>query len=484
MNLRHATFSAGRWTSASTVLATGLQVLQTVALARILMPADFGLMAVAGAVIGVLALVVDLGFSQAVIHFDEMPVEHRASLYWLNMGLAVVLMALLMLAAPLLGMAYHSAPLTELLRWVALVFPLTATGQQLRALAERELRFDVLAINNVVAAAVALVCAVVAALLGAGVYALVVGALTSAALNSALAWARLPAAYRPTRHFRLGDAKPYLGFGGYLVGESLLNVLHRNADVFVGGLVVGPGPIGLYSVPRDLSLRGAMIVNSVVTKVGFPVMSRVKHEPERLKAIYLQTLHMTASVNFPLYVALGMFASEVVNLLYGTQWHEAATYLRILAAWGLIRSVGNPVGSLIYATGRPKRAFWWSVALLVTVPPLLWLATWLGHLTGLSIAMLALQGLIVVPAWRFLVRPCCGARFGEYMSQFGTPLFCALVAGAIAWLAAHDLPHGTLRLAVGCIVGGVIYLGFSWFLNRRWVNAMLELMHLKKFATR
>lgn len=478
MTLRASAYSASRWTTASTLAATALQVAQTVALAHIVLPSDFGLMAVAGSVVAVLLLLVDLGLSQALIHSDDVSVESRSSIYWLNMLLALVLMLALIGVAPRIGALYQSEPLVPLLRWASLLFPLAAIGRQLRALAAKALQFDKLATIDVAAAALALACAIAVALLGGGVYALVAGLLASAAVGSLLAWLWLPTEYRPTAHFAPREALPYLGFGGYSVGETIANEFRRNSDVIMGGLVVGPAAMGAYSVSRNLGLRVGSILNSIVTKVGFPVMSQVKNEPERLCNIYMQTLRFTSSVNFPLYVFIGLFANEVVALLYGPRWHDAATYLRILAAWGLIRSTGNPSGSLIYAVGKTRRAFWWNIGLLILLPPLYWLATRMHGLIGLAGGVMALQVLIVIPAWRLLVKPSCGASLREYLSQFWPPLACALPAGALAWLAAHDLPHGTLRLFVGGLVGSIVYLGLSWFFNRRWALAMAELLHL------
>ena len=479
MSLRSAAFSASRWTSVSTVLATALQMLQTILLARLLMPADFGLMAVAGTVIGVLLLVADLGFSQALIHFDDVPQTDRSSLYWLNMLVAIILMLALMAISPLFGRWYDSPELADLLCWVGWVFPLSAAGRQLRALAARDLNFGLLAINDITAAAAGLTTAAFSALLGAGVYALVAGMLVKALADSLLAWWRLPKEYWPNLHFRVAETRRYLSYGSYLAGESLLNALHRDADVFLGALVVGADRIGLYSVPRELALRGSMLLNSVVTKVGFPVMSRLKDQPERLRSIYLETLRMTASINFPVYVALGLFASEIVNLLYGPQWRESSRYLQVLAAWGLVRSVGNPVGSLIYATGQTKRAFYWNLALLLLAPPLLLLGARTGNLMGLALTAFVMQLGVVLPAWYFLVRPGCDASLREYFAQLAPPLGCALSAGVLAWLTAHNLPHGTLRLTVGCVVGGLTYLLPSWYFNRRWILAMLELLNLQ-----
>jgi O-antigen/teichoic acid export membrane protein len=479
MNLRSQVFVASRWVAISTTSGVVLQMLQTVILARILLPADFGLMAIATAVISVLLLIVDLGFSQALIHFDNTSREEQSSLFWMNLLLAIVLMLLLIILAPMLGDLYQSAKLVTLLCWISLIFPITAAGQQLRALGERDLRFDIISTNTLASILAGLVCACISALLNAGVYALVAGLLVKTCIDSILAWVRLPYSYRPTTHFKLTDIKPFWSFSAYLVGESLSNIINRNADIFLGGLAVGAERIGFYSIPRGLTLNSAMIINSIVTRVGFPVMSRVKSEQEKLKSIFLQTLRMTASINFPLYVTLGLFASEIIRLLYGSQWHEAAIYLRILAVWGLVRSMGNPVGSLIYACGQTRRAFWWNISLLILIPPLLWFAAYKGGLLGLSYAMLTLSLGVFVPAWRLLVYPCCGATLTEYGKQFAVPLVCALLAGVVACLVAQSLPSGILRLATGCTAGGIVYLGLSWLLNKNWVLAMLELLHIQ-----
>ncbi len=159
------------------------------------------------------------------------------------------------------------------------------------------------------------------------------------------------------------------------VGGTLWNTLCLQADVFIAGLYASPAGAAFYAVPREQCLRiSNTVVNPVVTRVGLPVMTRLKHDPKALRSVYLQTLRMTASLNFPIYLLLALFPEPVVLLLLGPQWHESASYLRVLALWGLIRSTGNPSGSLIYAVGLARRAHLWSLALFAVTVPVLWLA--------------------------------------------------------------------------------------------------------------
>ncbi len=478
LSLKQKTFSAGRWTAASAFIRSALQVLQTVVLARLLLPADFGLMAIVGALLALISLFADLGVSRAIIHYEHISDEALSSLYWVNLGVGILLTLALAVGAPIFAMIYGKPELAPLLLVASPVFVLITLGQQFCVLAEKDLRFATLAGNELVASATGVVVALAVAFRGGGVYALVGAMLATATVGSLLAWWRLSRGHRPRLKLRMAETMPFLRYGAYLVGENFASTLARQADVFVGGAMANASMLGVYSLPRDLSLRLAMVVNPIITRVGFPVMSRLQGDIAALKSVYLQTLRMTASINFPAYVALGLFAPEIVAVLYGPRWHEASGYLRIFAAWGLIRSIGNPVGSLLFAVGHTRRTLCWTLIVLAVTGPLLWLGTRLGGLQGLAWTMLGLQLLLFVPSWLYLVRPACGASLAEFLSAIAIPLLLAMGGGATAYEVAIRLDHGTVRLLIGCSVGAVTYLLLSLWFNRAWTDAMRQLMHL------
>lgn len=476
MSLKQRTYSAGRWTATSALSRSMLQILQMVVLARLLVPADFGLMAVVVSILAVLGLFADLGLSRAIIHFDDISDDALASLFWMNLLMGIALSLLFAVSAPLLGRVFGVVGLTPVLLAVSPIFALAAIGQQFRTLAEKYFRFSTLALIEIGSAALGFFVAVFVALRGGGVFALVAAVMVTAACSSVLAWWHLSAGYRPRLHFRPTETTQFVRFGSYLMGEGLANMVIRQSDVLIGGLIVSSAALGLFSVPRDLSMRVGMIVNPIITRVGFPVMSRLQGNKPALKSVYLQTLRMTSSVNFPVYVALGLFANEIVALLYGPQWREATVYLRVLAAWGLVRSTGNPVGSLLHAIGAVKRAFVWTATVVLLVPPLYWVATSGWGLMGLAYSLVIIHVTLVLPSWYFLVRPCCDATLGEYLRQLTLPLALALAAGVAAWLATRGVPHGTLRLALGGLVGGLVYLTLSYVFNRQWFDAIRALL--------
>jgi O-antigen/teichoic acid export membrane protein len=233
--------------------------------------------------------------------------------------------------------------------------------------------------------------------------------------------------------------------------------------------------MGTYTVPRNLSLRLAnSFVNPVVTRVGLPIMAKLKDDKAALKSVYLQTLRMTSSINFPVYAALAIWSNEVVTIILGGKWKAAAEFLRIFAMWGMVRSVANPLGSLLYSTGHVKPAFWWNFVMVFILPLLLWCGASADGIHGLAITMLAVQIGIFYPMYRLLVRPACGASFREYAAPLIPPFIATVAASAMALLAAAFLPS-PWAFPVGIAVFGMAYLAVSASINAQWVRAMVEL---------
>lgn len=478
MSLREQTFSGVRWTTLSSLGRALLQVFQIAILARLLTPADFGLVAVVAALMAILQIFSDAGVSNAIIHYQDITPTELSSLYWLNVGISTLLGLLLAFLSPWVSLWYHEAELRPLFMIAALTLVVGALGQQARIVAQKNLRFADLAKVELGGALAGSAVAVALALLGGGAYSLVTGSLAAAASGTLLAWVYLAEGWRPRLALSATEIHRFLRFGVYIIGNNLANAFNSQVDVLLGGRLLGAQAIGLYSVPKDFSSRLAGIINPVVTGVSLPVMAKAQADATLLKKLYLQMMRMTASVSFPVYVALAAFAGEVVRVLLGHQWQSAVPVLRLLACWALLRSTGNPVGSLLMALGRPDLSFHWNLALLLIMAPAVWLGSQFG-LIGMAIAITLVAALLYVPNWYFLVRPLCGANFGEYTAQVAVPLGLSLVAGVAGYFSAQLFVNDLARLAMGMLAGGAVYLGLSWYLNRAWAGAMIELIGMR-----
>ncbi len=475
MSLAARSFSAGQWTIASNLVRAACQLAQLAVLTRFLSPQDYGLMALVLVVVSYAALFSDMGLSAAFVHRQSITREERSSLYWLSVLIGASLMLLVMAASSLIAEFFNEPELETLLMLVATNFLVVALGQQLRTDAEKALNFLPVALIEIVSAVIALFVGVIAAWLGWGVYALVAAALVSAWSTMLLCWTFLARGWRPLWRLRWVEVRWFLHFGGGMVMNSIINQVNATVDVLLGGRLLGAGQLGIYSVPRNLILQMQSMVNPIFTRVGFPVIASIQHDMVRVRQVYLKIINLSATINAPIYVAVSVFAPELVRLLLGSGFHDSAPLLRALAIWGLLRSFGNPVGSLLFGLGRVRLALSWNLGLLCAVPLALWWGTQFGAI-GMAWTMAAVMAILFIPGWVLLVRPVCGIGLWAYSSQIVRPTFCAMLAGSSAYLAVIPIESPLVRVFLGFSMGLCAYIALSWFLNRQCIETVLYVL--------
>lgn len=474
MSLKQKTFTAVRWTTAATFARAVLQLAQLAVLARLLAPEDYGLMAMVAVVLGFAGLFADMGINSAFVQQQKVSSEERSSLFWLNVCLSTLLTLLVIVLSPMLAIWFGDTRLTHLLMLAASTFVIGALGQQVRMSAEKALNFRPVMILEVAAAVFGFITAVVTALAGWGVYAIVAAGMASSISGTVLAWVYLADGWRPLWRFRMADVRSYMSFGGALVANNLVNEINRNIDLLLGGRMLGASALGLFSIPRQIVFHIQGMVNPIINRVGFPLIAQMQADIPRVRTIYLKSLNMTAATNAPIYMGIAFFAPEVVHLVLGPKWFAAADILRLLALWGLIRSTSNPVGSLLLGMGRADLSLKWNLGMLLIVPPALWLGSQYGTM-GIAQMLLGLQATLFVPLWYALVWPLCKARLMEYTVAALRPMVLAAAAILPGYFFAQFFDNNILRLTVSATVAIPIYICLSYFFNREWTGAIMEL---------
>ncbi len=230
MSLKRAAVSGVKWTLTSTGLTTVIQFVQVAVLARLLEPADFGLMAMIWIFLNFALLFMDMGVGQAIIQKQDISKEQLASLYWANIAIGLVVFGVTLAATPLAVALYSEPRLYTLMPLAACLLAIVPFGAQFQLLLQKELRFKTLAAIEIAGAVVAASVAIGAALAGQGVLSLVFGQLGGGAVSTLLLVATGWGRWRPMLHFRRGDLAGLIGFGFYQLGERVLNLLFSRTD--------------------------------------------------------------------------------------------------------------------------------------------------------------------------------------------------------------------------------------------------------------
>ena len=257
----------------------GLQMISTIVLARLLTPADFGLIAMVGAVMGIAELVRDFGMTGAIIQAQNLSERVWRSLLWLSAAIGMVLAGIVALCAPLIAALYNEPRLVQITLLMAPGVFLSGLVMPLQARATKELRFGTLASLDVSTMAFGVVVGIVTAFLGWGFWALVAMAGAQFVVRLVVLWAIVRPRFGPPRIVK--ETWPLLGTGGSIFGAELLGYAEKNLDNVIIGATLGPTALGQYSRAYALFLLPLQQMNGPLGRVALPVLSTLRDEGER-----------------------------------------------------------------------------------------------------------------------------------------------------------------------------------------------------------
>ena len=479
MSLAKAAAAGVRWNAASTAGMTALQTGTLVVLGRLLDPRDFGLLAIMVLVTGLAGIIASLGLSEALVQRAETNREQLSSLYWANVALGFIVYGAVWFGAPVVSELFGEPGLDPMLRTISLVFVINSWGSQFRALLQRELRFKTQASINLVAVAVASATSIVLAILGFGVWALIWGSISNAAsatLLLALVAARSD--WIPSLVFRLEPIKDYLSFGAYVLGSHVVNFFASRSDQLIIGTVLGAEPLGFYAMAFNLVVRPTTLVNPVITQVAFPVLAKVQGDTDRLKAGYLRMLRILTAVNGPVLFGFAAIAPIAIPLVLGEKWSTIAPLVQLLAAYALLRSIGNAGGSLVLAVGKARWSLFWNLGRAFAFPIFVYVGAQLGALIGVGWALVGVQLGLFLVFYGLFVRIHLGPCLPDYLISSGVPIAFA-AAMALVVLGLVEVTRSAPRVAAvagSVAVGAVVYFSLYWRFEREELIATTSLL--------
>ncbi len=340
-------------------LRFGLHFISTVVLARLLTPADFGLIAMVTAITNFALVFKDLGLSTATVQRDCIDHRQVSTLFWINVAMGAVLAVLVACCAPVAAWFYRDPRLVPVMVMLATAFVFGGLTVQHQALLRRGMRFAALGAAEVSGMALAVAAAIIAARLGAGYWALVllhVGIPFGTAVG---VWIACP--WRPGRPARRSGIRPMLGFGGHITAFNTVNYFAANLDKILIGRVWGVVPLGLYSRAYGLMMLPLNQIRGPLSAVALPALSRLQNEPERYRRAFLRATEKVLLFALPFVAVLLVGADWIIEIALGPQWTGASRIfawlgLALIAQMTLISS-----GWLFLSQGRSRDFLTWGL---------------------------------------------------------------------------------------------------------------------------
>jgi len=306
-----------------------IQSIATVVLARLLTPADFGIVAMVTAVTGLGVAFADLGLSEATIQRKDVSHDQVSTLFWTNVAIGLSFMCVTIALAPVLAWFYKEPGLKDVAFLLSLTFLISGLKVQHDALLKRQMRFASLAIRDVASWVVAVPIAISLAWRGAGYWALVALPLIVNFVAMVLSW--LMVRWMPGLPRRSAGIGSMIVFGGNVAASYVVMTMNRSADNVLIGWHWGAGPLGLYSRAYNLLMLPVRQLSAPASSVAVPTFSRIQGEPERFARYYLRAANLIMWISAPVLGFLFVAAEPVIVLVLGKQWREAAPVFQILA---------------------------------------------------------------------------------------------------------------------------------------------------------
>jgi lipopolysaccharide exporter len=473
-HLDHRILRGSGWVAVSYGGRNVATMLATLVLVRFVEPEAFGLIALAWVALAVAFELEGAGIGAALVYRRGALDEAAASGFVFALAAGAALYGVAFVAAPVLAAAFDAPGLTDVLRVLAFLLVFRSLSTVPAALLERAIDFRSRAKAEVSGAVVQLGVSIGLAVAGYGVWSLVFGQLAGAATQAVLYW--LLVSWRPNlRLASVGTARELFRYGRFVSATNVVNIANNTIDNVVVGRFLGAAPLGVYAVAFRLADFPNSVIGHVVGRVMFPVYTLLRDERERFRRAYLQNLQRVALFALPVSIGLAVAAEPVVLGLLGDKWQAAVTPLRILAAYGLVKSLVAPSGEVFKGIGRPQLGLVLGALQVAVALPALLVLTPRYELAGAAAAMLL--ALVACGVLRLVVSlRALGGSLLDFGRALAPSLLCAtLLAVVLGILLPFVAPLSpAAELAVLVAAGAAVYVLATALFARKVVAPMWE----------
>jgi PST family polysaccharide transporter len=389
-------------TVSAAALSLALRVVPTVILARLLTPADFGVVAMVTTFSLLLMSFGTSGFSEAIIQPEEMNRFLASNFFWITCAIGLILTIGFAVSGPLLARFFRDPLVARVAVATSVAIFLAGASAIHLALLKRAMRFAAVSVNDVVALAVYTVVGILLALRGWGYWALVAGIVAQALSTTIGAW--WLCRWIPSLPRRGVGTRAALKFAANVYGRFSANYFARNFDNLLVGWRFNAAALGFYKKAYDLFALTASQLTAPLHNVALAALSRLNRDPARFKRYLANSLGIVAFVGMAMGADLTLVGQDLVRLVLGPKWSEAGRIFQLFGPGIGIMLLCSTVGWIHLSIGKPGRWLRWTL-LESAVTALLFVMALPWGPAGIAVAWSVSYWILLIPAFWYAGRP-------------------------------------------------------------------------------
>ena len=447
------------WTALQKYSTMFIHFISGIILARLLTPFDYGCIGMLSIFMVLAEAFIDGGFGSALIQKKRPTQQDYSTIFFWNLGMAVVMYAVLFFTAPAIARFYDIPLLKDVLRVQGVILFIYAFNIIQKNQLRKKLNFKLLSIVTIATSLIALGVTIYMAYKGYGVWALVAQFIITSAIPAIVFWFYVK--WRPVWTFSWTSFRELFGFGFYMFLTNLLNTFGQQIQGLLIGKFYNASTMGYYSKAHGLERLASTSISSVMTQVTYPLYAEAQDNKKQLGNM-IRRITMTLSyITFPLMFILLLCAKPIFVLLYSDRWLQSVPYFQVLCIAGLAFCLQAINNQSIAAIGKSRVMFIWTVIKrAVGIGFIIVGLVWFG-MKGLLVG-------VVLNSWfSYFVNISLVSKYVGYkwMDQLLSilPVTIASVVSALIAYGAGWLLHSTMYVdgIVKLFVYVIIYLGWS-----------------------
>ena len=469
MTLRLGVMRGALTLAGGNIAANILAALALLALARLLTPEDFGIVAIAAAILSIVQACTELSLNNALIQKEQVDRTHIDTAWTMALIRSGVICGIFAIGAWPLSIIYGNDDLI-------LVFLVSGLGGAVLGLHNpkvwletKQMAFRPLVVVQFLRRALGIILAVVLAVFLQSYWAIILGTFIGAVASSTISYLLVP--YRP--RLSLEHVREIWSFSGWMFLSQMFETLNWRIDQLIIGLAVPKGQLGIYAMADNLAVIPTRETIYPIRYALFPGLATISRDHERLRRSHLRSQSTIAMLIAPLGVGLALVAEPVVALALGSQWTDAVPYVQIFSIVYMLSVFSIGLQPVAMSLNRTKVLFWrQSIAFLVKVPAIV-TGLLTGGLLGAALGRLLADAASALIELFFLKR-LLGIAITTQIAHHALTI-AALFAMAVAVsIVGRFVPHGEspllLELGVEIATGAIVYtavIGGTWLVMAR-----------------
>lgn len=455
----------------------GVTFVLNIVIARMVSPAEYGLIAMLGIFIAVAQMFIDSGFSNALIQKQGRSETDFSTAFYFNIVVGAAVYGLLWICAPLVADFYDQPILKQLMRWVGINIILSSFSIVQRAKMTINLDFTTQAKAALTGVVVSGAIGIAMAYYGYGVWALVAQAVLNTLLYTIMMW--VLARWRPSLVYSWQSFRALFAFGSRYLLTGLINVIYVNMYTLVIGKKFAASQVGYFNRASTIGMFPSMNISYIITRAMYPAMCNIQDESERLSNYFTQTLRMACYIIFPMSIGLAVVAEPLIDVVLTEKWAYAARLLEILCLgymWYPVMSINHTVLTVKGRTDYFLKAeiikkSLGVVIMIVSLPMGIEALCW-----GLLVYSFVDMGVSI-----FFARKVVATSYLTQIKAIAPLALLSAAMGLCALGAMSLVENQILKIALGVASGVVSYLAMSYILRFGEFRAALEIARGRGF---